>query len=186
MMKHKTDISNQPDESIENLDDVLQDVEQDDADCAKCAEYLAGWQRAQADYANLKKDLVKMKQEFTSYANENLLYELLPAIDQFEMALGYLPDMSGLSDQDKKKMDSWLVGIKAVKQLWEQTFQSIGLQGVDTAGAFDPEKHSAVGKEEDDSKPHDSILKVIQPGWQLNGKVLRPAQVIVNQLKIKN
>lgn len=186
MKKHRTDVDCQPDESADNSESILENGGQSDQTCPKCAEYLAGWQRAQADYANLKKDLDRVKQEYTVYANENLLHELLPAIDQFEIALSYLPDTSGLSEQDKKKMDSWLVGIKAVKLYWEQIFETIGLRSVDTEGTFNPEKHSAVGQDEQTDKPHEAILKVIQPGWELNGKVLRPAQVIVNQLKIKN
>lgn len=186
MTKHKNDISDQENEMMEGSVTDAPEAKPEGMDCSKCFEYLAGWQRAQADYANLKKDLDRLKQEYTVYANENLLHELLPAIDQFEMALSYLPDTNELPEQDKKKMDSWLVGIKAVRQLWEQTFESIGLKGVDTDGAFDPEKHNAVGKEEDETKPHDSILKVVQPGWQLNGKVLRPAKVIVNQLTKPN
>lgn len=150
--------------------------------CVKCDEYLAGWKRAQADYANLKKEFDKTKSEIAMYANENLLYELLPAIDQFEIALQHLPEIQDLPDEQKKKMQNWLTGINAVKQMWEQTFKSIGLDNVETAGEFDPSKHEAIGEEEDADKPHDAILRVTQPGWNLNGKVLRPAKVVVNKL----
>lgn len=182
MTKHKKDMPDQEDEIMDSP--ATAETNPEEADCPKCLEYLAGWQRAQADYANLKKDLDRLKQEYTVYANENLLHELLPAIDQFEMALSFLPDTDGLPEPDKKKMDSWLVGIKAVKQFWEQTFESIGLKKVDTDGVFDPEKHNALGKDEDEAKAHGSILKVIKPGWQLKDRVMRPAHVIINQLKI--
>ncbi|MFA6503352.1 MAG: nucleotide exchange factor GrpE [Patescibacteria group bacterium] len=151
-------------------------------ECHKCGEYLAGWKRAQADYANLKREFEQTKKDIASYANENLLYELLPAVDQFEIALQHLPNVEDLPSDQKKQMQNWLTGIVAVKQMWEQTFKSIGLENVDTDGEFDPSKHEAVSNEEDDEKPPNAILKVIQQGWMLNGKVLRPAKVVVNSL----
>lgn len=149
-------------------------------ECEKCDEYLAGWKRAQADYANLKKEYEKTRVEIAANANENLLYELLPAIDHFEIALQHLPDILSLPEDERVKLQSWLTGITAVKQLWEQTFKEIGLENIDATGEFDPSKHEAVGQEENKTKPNHAILKIIQPGWMFNNKVLRPAKVIVN------
>jgi molecular chaperone GrpE len=148
--------------------------------CAQCVEYLSGWKRAQADYANLKKESEKARGEIAEIAKEQVLYEMLPVMDQFEVALEHLPDIEGLPEEGRRKIANWLVGIKAVKQLWDQRFKAIGLENVDTSGVFDPNKHTAVGKEEDTDQPPDQILKVIQSGWMLNGKVIRPAKVIVN------
>ena len=146
-----------------------------------CEEYLAGWKRSQADYANLKKETDKAKAEFAIYANEKLLYELLPAVELFETAMEHIPDLADLPEPQKTKLQNWMLGIKAVRQQWEQTFNDMGLQNVDTTGVFDPSKHNAVGKEDDKEKPEHSIIRVVQSGWILNGKVLRPAKVIVNQ-----
>jgi len=151
-------------------------------ECGQCQEYLNGWKRAQADYANLRKDMEKARLELSDMAKENLLFDILPALDQFGIALEHLPDLSPLPIEERKRMDNWLVGIKAVKQLWDQTFASMGLEKVDTSGVFDPVKHIAVGKEENTEKPPDAILKVLQPGWAINNKVIKPAKVIVNQL----
>jgi len=150
--------------------------------CAQCDEYLNGWKRAQADYANLKKDMEKARMEVSDMAKENLLFDILPALDQFSIALEHLPDISALADADRKKMENWLVGIQAVKQLWDQTFASMGLENVDTSGIFDPAMHIAVGKEEDRDRPSEAILKVVQPGWSINNKVIKPAKVIVNSM----
>ncbi|MFA6099660.1 MAG: nucleotide exchange factor GrpE [Patescibacteria group bacterium] len=166
--------------SVEDDQDVGQPGRCDE--CQKCDEYLAGWKRAQADYANLKKEYEKARSEIAVNANENLLYELLPAIDHFEIALQHLPDISSLPDGEKTKIQSWLTGITAVKQLWEQTFKEIGLENVEVDGEFDPSKHEAVGSEEDSSKSDHAILRVIQQGWKYNAKVLRPAKVIVNSI----
>lgn len=138
-------------------------------DCAKCDEYLAGWKRAQADYANLKRDTEREKMEYAKFANERLLDSLLPAFDQFENALAVAPE----------GVDKWLAGLKAVKSLWETTFRDIGLERIVTDGPFNPSLHEAVAEEEG-TEPG-KIVRVAQSGWKLNGKVLRPAQVIVSK-----
>lgn len=143
-------------------------------------EYLAGWKRAQADYANLQKEMEREKVEFSKYANERLLSSLLPAIDQYEIALSFVPDLSTCSAEDKKRIENWITGIKAVRGLWETAFQEIGLEKVSAAGAFDPLLHEAVGEEVSD-KPEHEIVRVAQDGWRLNGKLLRPAKVILSK-----
>lgn len=147
--------------------------------CEKCDDYLSGWKRAQADYQNLKKESDREKAEFAKYANERLLSELLPAIDQYNLALTYIPDMTSLSPEEKKKYENWLVGIKAVKSLWDQAAQSVGLTRISVDGPFDPQLHDAAGTEAAEGSEPGSILRVIQDGWSLHGKVLRPARVII-------
>jgi len=182
-MPNEDQRNNQKDaQDIVNNDTAQTSPQASDCDCEKCNEYLNGWKRAQADYANLKKDTDQARAEFAKYANENLLHEILPAIDHFETALQHVPDLSNLPDDERKKLESWLAGIKAVKQFWEQTFQSIGLERVNTEGVFDPSKHTAVGKEELKTLPEHAIIREVQSGWSLHGKILRPAKVIVNQL----
>lgn len=149
--------------------------------CAHCDEYLAGWKRAQADYANLKKDTEREKSEFAKYANERLLHELLPAVDQFETALAFTPDLSTLPEDDQKRLKNWLIGIHAVRSLWEGAFKGIGLEKVPTTGTFDPQLHEAVGNETSETAPKGEITKTMQDGWRLNGKLLRPAKVIISQ-----
>lgn len=147
---------------------------------ARCDEYLAGWKRAQADYANLKRDVEKEKMEYSKYANERLLESLLPAIDQYETAMNFAPDLSHLPQEDQKRIGNWITGLKAVRNLWENAFKEIGLEKIQTAGAFDPLLHEAVG-EEISEKPEQEIVKIVQDGWRLNGRLLRPAKVILSK-----
>ena len=141
----------------------------------KCDEYLDGWKRAQADYQNLKKESEREKTEFAKYANERLLTDLLPALDQFALAMQFIP----AADADRKTWDNWLTGVRAVQSLWEQAAKAQGLERIPSDGAFDPNKHEAVGEEEAEGKETGSIIKVMQDGWMLNGKVLRPSKVII-------
>ncbi len=153
-----------------------------EADCPKCAEYIAGWKRAIADYENLKKQTAEDKKNFTEYAHEQLLNDLLPAVDQFETALKFLPDISQLPDPHKKQIENWLVGIKAVNQLWEQSFNEIGLIKIPTDCEFDPNLHTAISQESDPEQPDGAILRTVQTGYKLKTKVLRPAKVVVNSI----
>jgi molecular chaperone GrpE len=147
--------------------------------CATCEEYLNGWKRAQADYANLQKDMEKERTALRTYANEDLLHDVLPAIDQYDTALRHAPDLSTVPEPDKSRLENWLVGIRAVREIWEQAFDAIGLKTVRTDGEFDPEIHEAVNEEESDGKPG-TILSVQQAGWMLKDKLLRPAKVVVS------
>lgn len=146
---------------------------------AQCETYLAGWKRAQADYANLKKESEREKSELTKFANERLLDSLLPAIDQFDMALSHAPDLSGADEEATKRIQNWIVGIRAVKTAWENAFKTIGLDRVSTEGAFDPLIHEAVGEEPGETDG--AITREVQPGWRLNGKLLRPARVLISK-----
>lgn len=147
--------------------------------CTQCAEYLAGWKRAQADYQNLKKEAERERTDMVKYANERLLGDLLPAIDQFALALRFTPDIQLLPEEQQKTWQNWLIGVKAVQSLWDQVAKDVGLERIPTTGHFDPSLHDAAGEEEAEGSAPGSILKVLQDGWRLHGKVLRPARVIV-------
>lgn len=154
---------------------------QNNEDCAQCREYLAGWKRAQADYANLKKEVEREKTEFSKYANERMLESLLPAIDQFETALMHKPDLSALAPEQKNKLEKWYEGISAVKDLWSKEFASLGLDSIQPikGDEFDPLIHEAVGREQDTEIEDGRICRVLQAGWRLHSKLLRPARVMI-------
>ncbi len=147
---------------------------------AQCEEYLAGWKRAQADYANALKERERDRVDYVKFANTSLLQSLLPAIEHFGTALRHIPDTTNLPEEVRKQWDSWLVGLKAVQSLWEQAAQGTGLERIAVQGVFDPLLHEAVGRESSTEVPAEHIVRVIQDGWKLHGRVLRPAQVIVN------
>ncbi|MFA5185542.1 MAG: nucleotide exchange factor GrpE [Patescibacteria group bacterium] len=165
----------------ENQEEVLKQNDDVNGECGKCAEYLSGWKRAQADYANLKRETDKEKAEFAMYANERLLERLLPAIDQFETALAFTPDTSNLPEDDKKKLTNWITGLQAVRGSWETVFKDIGLEKVPTDGAFDPLIHEAMAHEPSETVEEGNVVRSIQSGWRLNGKLLRPARVSVSK-----
>lgn len=150
-----------------------------DAPCEKCQEYLAGWKRAQADYQNLVKESEREKANFVKYANEKLLSDLLPALDQFELVLKHLPNIDELPEDQKKPWENWLVGVRAVKVNWDQAAKEAGLEPIPTDIAFNPELHEAVAEEEAEGFAPGTIARVVEEGWKLHGKALRPAKVVV-------
>lgn len=146
--------------------------------CPNCEQYLAGWKRAQADYQNLQKQMELDRVERAKFANERLLSSLLPAIDQFSLALSFIPSTDALPEAEKKTWNTWLIGVKAVYSLWNQTATQAGLEVIPTNIPFDPQLHEAVAEEVSD-QPEGTIVRVVQPGWRLHGKVLQPARVMV-------
>ncbi len=140
---------------------------------------MAGWKRAQADYQNLKREVERERGEMAKYANERLISDLLPAIDQFGIALRFTPDTASLPEDQRKVWENWLVGVRAVQSLWDTVATDVGLQRIPTDGAFDPSLHDAAGEEEMEGKTSGTIIKILQDGWRFHGKVLRPARVIV-------
>ncbi len=153
--------------------------EKKDGQCAKCEEYLAGWKRAQADYQNLQRDVVRDRAESATFANQRLLMELLPVLDQFALAMKFIPDTTTLPEESRRVWENWLTGMRAVQTLWDQLAQSIGLERIPVVGPFDPSMHEAMSEEVIEGQPTGTIVRVVADGWCWHGKVLRPARVIL-------
>ncbi len=132
-------------------------------------DYLNGWKRAQADYQNLKRDMEKEKVELAKFTSLSLLLELLPVLDNFGRAIKHLPE--------EKKNDEWVKGVLAIHQQFLSLMTSMGVTVVPVDGMFNPELHEAVGNGDGENVPTGTILEVVQPGYTLYGKLIRPAKV---------
>jgi len=132
--------------------------------------------RAVADYQNLEKRVNEGRSELTQFVGAELVKRLLPVLDHLEQSL------SGISEQEKQS--GWVKGVELAVKEFNQVLASEGLDQVATDGAFDPSLHEAVDVKEDSassSTGETRILEVVRKGYNLNGKVLRPAQVIVGR-----
>ncbi|MFH1171164.1 MAG: nucleotide exchange factor GrpE [bacterium] len=138
---------------------------------ARSEEHLDGWKRAKADYLNLKKESEKAQTEIAGYATGMFLFELLPIVDNFERAIDHL------TDQQKK--EEWVKGMLGIHQQLQQLLKDFNLERIPTDVPFNPEIHEAVSREFRDNVAEGTILKVVVPGYRMNGKLLRPAQVTV-------
>lgn len=136
---------------------------------AQAAEYLAGWQRATADYANLKRESEARQLELTKYANEGLLHELLPLVDYFKHALKSVPEA--------ERGQAWVEGIRHIQSRLEQVLAYHGVKELEVVGeTFDPALHEAA-VEVASSEPSGTIIEELRTGFMLGDKLLQPARV---------
>lgn len=167
--EHSDDIVAEAEEPVlseaeEKMDDV-----QD-----KAGEYLAGWQRAQADYANLKKDVERMREDLAKFACAGLIEKLLPVLDNFASAGAHAPDT-----KDDAVLQ-WCQGINHVQTQFEQVLYGAGLTIIDGDNVpFDPERHEAMMREVVDGVEPGTVIEILAPGYALYDKVLRAAKVKV-------
>lgn len=139
-------------------------------------EYLDALRRLQAEFDNYRKRTVRQQTDLLGRAAESLLERMLPVLDALDLAVahGEEPDISA------KVLSEALQQISALAR---GTLAKEGLERIDTAGVeFDPTVHDAVAhlpREEDDTESGVVVDEVLRPGYQLKGRVLRPAMVRV-------
>lgn len=132
--------------------------------------------RSQADLINYRKRKDEETNKMLKYANEGLILEILPILDNFERAIKM--DDDNLEDEVSK----FLSGMKMVYSSLKSTLEKYGVTEIDALGkTFDPKLHEAVMTESNDKKEKDVILEVYQKGYMLKDKVIRPAMVKVNK-----
>ena len=142
----------------------------------KCEEYLNGWKRAQADYQNLVKDVAKDKMEFVKYANQALIMDLLPIMDNFKAAFNLIPEVEMKS--------AWVVGFSHIKKQMADFLAVNGVEEIKTVGEkLDVSVHEAVEYDEKSESPEGEIVVERQCGYKLNGKVIQAAKVVVSGKK---
>lgn len=129
-------------------------------------------QRTQADFMNYKKRVEREKEQISVLANEKIMEELIPVIDNFSRAL------EACSEDDKKSQ--MFAGVEMIMKQLTDTLGKFGLSEIETLGAeFDPMVHHAVMQ--DDGQEPNKILEVFQKGYKLKEKVIRPAMVKVSK-----
>ena len=140
---------------------------------AKCQEYLNGWQRAKADYENLKKDSERRLGELTEYVQAGIILDILSVYDHFKLALNHLP-------KEQEKTD-WAQGFNHIKRDFLEFFKQFNIEEIKTVKEeFNPEFHDAISQEESD-EPEGQIIKEASPGYMMKDKVVRAAKVVVSK-----
>ena len=127
------------------------------------------YMRTLADFENYRKRADREKSEFFKYALAGVLKDLIPILDNFDRALEH----AGEGDEFHK-------GVALIyKQMWD-VLQRHGLRPIEQAGVpFDPKIHEAVIREENPSVPSQTVVAVLQKGYFLHDRLLRPAMVKV-------
>jgi molecular chaperone GrpE len=134
-------------------------------------EYLALAQRVQADFENYRKRAVRDQERLIAHAHERLVRELLPVLDDLERAL----------EAAAKHEEAQLVdGVQLVERALRGALAKEGLTEIETAGQFDPHVHEALLTQPSADTEPGTVLEVVQRGYRLGDRVVRPARVIVS------
>ena len=127
--------------------------------------------RSAADFDNAKKRLLRERDEFAKFSQENLIRQLLPVLDNLQRALAHARDDKNASSK------ALIAGIEMVYKQMLENLKSYGLVRFESVGqTFDPHRHEAVAYQQEEGK-EDEILDEIEPGYMLHDKLLRAAKV---------
>ncbi len=160
-------------DEVASLEEKLIDAEK------KIAEYLDGWQRCQATFANYRKRTEAEQVSWRSVANAALLSRLLPIADDFDRAFQALPaDFEG---------HAWLEGFTLIRRKVDGILESENVQPIDLepGDEFDPLYHQAVFYQEAEGFEEGQIVAEVERGYILGDRVLRPSSVVVAKAPAK-
>jgi molecular chaperone GrpE len=139
---------------------------------AQAAEYLDGWQRSRAEYANARKRLERQRAEAFSHAAVAHATTLLPILDDFDRALDNVPqNIAG---------DGWFEGIVLVRRKLQKLLDDLKVEPIEALGQpFDPNFHEALGLKDVDGAESGTVIEELQTGYRIGDRVIRPALVNV-------
>lgn len=141
------------------------------AEREKSETYYKNWQRAAADFQNYKRRIEQERADSARLSNAALVINLLPVFDDLDRAIGSVDaHLAGLN---------WVQGVIAIHQKFGRLLEAMGVTEIEADGTpFDPSKHEAVGRQPGEE---DKVLHVVQKGYALHDKVIRPSMVIVGE-----
>jgi molecular chaperone GrpE len=149
-----------PDRRLQELASQLEEVQ---------ARYL----RLAADFENYRKRARQEQMDTVQYAAAALAERLLPVLDDVKRALDHAPEGAD---------EGWLRGVRLTFQHLEEALASVGVEPIETVGRlFDPKLDEAIGSEESDEHPDDTVLVELRRGYRMHDRVLRPALVKVSR-----
>jgi molecular chaperone GrpE len=129
--------------------------------------------RAQADFDNFRRRTFKEKEELTQYASLKVISQLLPVLDNFQRALQ--------TGGEGAESGSFAKGVDMIYRQLNQVLEAEGLKQMEAVGQpFDPELHQAIMQVASEDHDEGTVVEVIQPGYKLKDKVIRPAMVKVS------
>ncbi len=157
-------------DTVDSLKALLEEERQ------KSQSFMASWQRAAADYQNYKRRVEEERSETARFAGAALIINLLPMIDDLERALMNVDThLAGLT---------WVDGIRLIHRKFQAVLEMTGVQEIEADGeTFDPSQHEAVSQGPGEEN---KIIAVVQKGYRLGDRVIRPAMVVVGDGSTKD
>lgn len=160
-----------------NIDKLQQDLEEA---IKQAQDNLDGWKRTAADFENYKKRKEAENKELVEFAKEVTVAKMLPTLDSLEQALRHMPEMG--SEEFEKKYQNWQAGVSGIVMQLDKVLEEMGVKKIEAKGKkFDPHFHEAVREVE--GEEDQMVVEELQTGFELNGKVIRPSQVVISKLK---
>ncbi len=143
---------------------------------AEVAEFKSSWQRALADYQNLKKETAARRAEWVQMSEQQILEEFIPVYDNFKTAFYHHPDLNG----DQKNIKNWVDGIGFIMKQFGEVLKSHGVDEIKTVGEmFDPVFHESAGEESGERAG--KIIREVGGGYKMGTRVIKPARVIISK-----
>ena len=141
---------------------------------AEAAEWKDKFLRAHADFENSKKRLEKDKNNAVSYANESFAKDILSVMDSFENALNA---MNSNEESDSEAYTQMVEGVNLTFDQLKKILEKNSIKEIECEGEFDPEVHQAIMQVESEDHESGQIVQVMQKGYTIKERVLRPAMV---------
>ncbi len=165
---------NPPDDETDT-DSAGRDVEQELTTAqAEAERHLNDLRRLKADFENYRKRILREQSNIIASASQSLVTRLLPVMDQFDMALS--------AAENSRDFDRMLKGVEMIAGELRDILRNEGLQEISAEGEqFDPKRHEAVITVEADEVESGTVVGVVRAGYELQGRVIRPATVKVAQ-----
>jgi molecular chaperone GrpE len=132
-------------------------------------EAIDRWKRAAADFDNFRKRAARERDEYVTLANERLVKELLPILDDLERALAAVGEHQEATVEE---------GVRLVYRSLASLLQRNGVEEISTEGQFDPHVHEALLSQPSEAE-EGSVIDVVQKGYKLGDRVVRPARVVI-------
>lgn len=134
-----------------------------------------------AEFDNYRKRILKEQEQAIKFANKNLISELLNVFDYFDRAIQHSKTLKAKADPE---ISNFVSGVEMSQHEFIQLLSRFGVEFVGTVGEkFDPEKHEAISQKEVDKGSVDTVLEVFQKGSLLQGRLIKPAKVVVGKSK---
>jgi len=172
------DESTQTDEQEQvEVESVEENTELDPLEVAlaEAADYKDKYLRAHADFENSKRRLEKDKTNAVSYANESFAKDILAVIDSFENALASIENAD--EEDSSEVLKQMKEGVNLIYEQLKKILEKNHIKEVDCSGEFDPEVHQAIMQVESDAHKEGDVVQVMQKGYTIKDRVLRPAMV---------
>jgi molecular chaperone GrpE len=153
----------------ERINALLEEIERSQQEAS---EYLDGWQRERAEFANYKNRTAREREEARAQISSEIIAKYLEILDDLELAI--------INRPAEDEAEAWIDGIELIHVKLNAILEDEGVEVIIAEGeTFDPNYHEAITYEEDDDHQDGQVIEVVQKGYKLGDRVLRPAKVRV-------